>query len=158
LKQDRFLLGILIGIALLVVVAVGLFLSRRGVQDYGPEDTPQGVIRNYILALEKGDYERAYGYLHAGDSKPSYEQFRSAFLSRQLDTSNTSVQIIGELHETSEDAIVNLVVIRGGTGPFADAYRESTQALLEKDKQGDWKIVNLPYPYWGWDWYQPRPK
>ena len=157
MKQDRFLLGILIGIALLVVVAVGLFLARRGGQDYGSEDTPQGVIRNYILALEKSDYERAYGYLHAADSKPSYDQFRSAFLSRQLDTRNAAVQI-GEALEMDEVADVELIVIRGGAGPFGDAYRESTQALLEKDGQGDWKIVNLPYPYWGWDWYQPRPK
>ncbi len=157
MKQDRFLLGILIGIALLVVVAVGLFLARPDVQEYGPEDTPQDVVRNYVLALDKGDFLRAYGYLHEADWKPDYDQFRSAFLTRQLETSNTAIQI-GEVRATDEDAVVDLVVIRGGSGPFGNVYRESTRALLEKDERGDWKIVNLPYPYWGWDWYISRPE
>lgn len=157
MKQDRFLIGILVGIALLVVVAVGLFFARREVQEYGPEDSPQGVIRNYVLALEKGDYQRAYGYLREADWKPDYDQFRSAFLTRQLETTNAAVQI-GEVRETGVDAVVGLVVMRGGREPFGDVYRESTRALLEKDGNGNWKIVNLPYPYWGWDWYVPRPE
>ncbi|UCH59930.1 MAG: hypothetical protein JSV61_00225 [Anaerolineales bacterium] len=157
MKQDRFLLGILVGIALLVVVAVGLFLSRRDVQEYGSDDTPQGVVRNYVLALEKGDYLRAYNYLHASDWKPDYDQFRSAFLTRQLDSANAAVQI-GQVRETGEEAVVDLIVIRGGIGPFGNVNRESTRALLGLDERGEWKITSLPYPYWGWDWYVPRPE
>jgi len=154
LKQDRFLLGILVGIALLMVIAVGLFLLRPGVQEYGPEDTPQGVVRNYVLALDNGDYARAYGYLHEADEKPNYDQFRSA-LTRQFETTTAAVQI-GEVRETGRDAVVDLVVIRGANGPFGDYYRESTRALLEKNERGEWKIINLPFPYWSWDWYVPR--
>ena len=157
MRQDRFLLGILAGIALLVVIAVGLFLSRRQAQEYGAEDNPQGVIRNYILALEKGDYRRAYGYLPEADWKPAYDQFRTAFITKQLVTDSAALQI-GETVETSQEAVVDLVVIRGAGGPFGDVFRETTRGLLEKDERGDWKIANLPYPYWGWDWYVPRPE
>src|SRR3972149_1468711 len=59
---DRFLLGIVAGIALLVVVAFLLVLNRKELT-YQSEDTPQGVAHNYLLALQERDYERAFGYL-----------------------------------------------------------------------------------------------
>ena len=155
MKQDRFLIGILVGIALLVLIALGLFITRKGEQDYGPDDTPQGVIRNYVLALEKGEFQRAYGYLYDAQDKPDLEQFRQSFLTNRLDTSGVALQI-GQVREVGAEAIVELVVIHGGSGPFNDVYRENTRALLEMDSTGAWKIVNLPYPYWNWDWYTPR--
>lgn len=154
LKQDRFLLAILGAIGLLVVLAVGLFFTRRVPQEYVPDDTPQGVVRNYVLALEQGDYQRAYGYLQDSDNKPDFERFRTDFLTRQLDPKNTALQI-GESQQTGEVAVVELVVIRGGgRRPFGgNVYRESTNALLVQDTAGKWVITELPYPYWGWEWY-----
>jgi len=150
--QDRFLLAILIAIGVLVVVALALFFIRGDKQDYGLEDTPQGILRNYIVALEKEDYKRAYGYLQDADGKPDFDHFRQAFLTRQLNPSLTALQI-GESKQSEEVVVVPVVVIRGSSGPFGNTYRESANALLVKDKSGDWKIANLPYPYWGWDWY-----
>lgn len=157
LKQDRFLLAILGAIGLLIVVAVGLFFTRQAPQEYAPDDTPQGVVHNYALALEQGDYQRAYGYLQDSDNKPDFERFRTDFLTRQLDPKNTALQI-GESQQTGEVAVVELVVIRGGRGPFGDVYRESTNALLVLDTAGGWVITSLPYPYWGWDWYSQPPE
>lgn len=157
MKQDRFLIGILIGIALLVLIAVGLFLARGGEQDYGLDDTPQGVVRNYVLALEKGDFQRAYSYLYDAPDKPDFDQFRQSFLTRRLDTTSAALQI-GQVREAGNQVTVELVVIRGGSGPFNDVYRENNSALLELDSAGAWKIVNLPFPYWNWDWYTPSPE
>ena len=53
--QDRFLLVILAAIGVLVVIAVGLFFVRGDAQDYGLEDTPDGVLHNSIVALEEED-------------------------------------------------------------------------------------------------------
>ena len=55
MKNDRFLVGIISFIGLLMVLAVVLFFVRQEPQDYGPEDSPQGVVRNYVLALQGGD-------------------------------------------------------------------------------------------------------
>lgn len=139
----------------LALTAVGLFLVRQQKQAYGAEDTPQGVLRNYILALEKGDYERAYGYLYPAEGKPDPRSFRQAFLT-QLDLSNVAVQI-GEAYPADDQTLVSLVLIRSGGGPFAEVYRENAHAVMVKDAQGKWKIVNLPYPYWSWDWYATPP-
>ena len=153
--RDRFLLTILIVIVVLAALAVGLFFLRQGQQDYVSEDAPQDVIRNYVLALEGKDFQRAYGYLREGQGKPDFERFRQDFLSRQLDISGTAVRI-GETQPSGEDVLVALVVIRSGGGPFGDVYRESNSAVLAQDEAGDWKIVSMPYPYWGWDWYNPQ--
>ena len=153
--RDRFLLAILGSIALLAVLAVGLFFLRQGQQVYAPEDTPQGILRNYVLALEKKDFERAYGYLRAGEGKPDFQRFRQGFLTRQLDLTGAALQI-GEAQPSGDDVIISLVVIRSGGGPFAEVYREPNTATLVKDTAGVWKIAGMPFPYWGWDWYNPE--
>ncbi len=153
--KDRFLLIILIVITGLAVLAVGLFFLRQGQQDYGPDDTPQGVVRNYVVALGKKDFQRAYAYLREGQGKPDFDRFRQDFLARQLDISGTAVQI-GETQPSGADVIVSLQVIHSGGGPFGDVYRESSSGVVTKDAAGAWKIVSMPYPYWGWDWYNPQ--
>jgi hypothetical protein len=152
LAKDRFLWAIMGAIALLAALAVLLFLQRRGAQDYTSEDTPQGIVFNYVLALEKKDFQRAYSYLAEGEGKPSYERFRQDLLSFQ---SAASLQI-SQAQVYEQEAFVELLVIRGGGGPFSDVYREPANALLVRDASGNWKISNMPYPYWGWDWYNPQ--
>jgi len=61
-SKDRFLIGIVVGVLLLVVVAFVVVL-RRPAPSYRAEDTPEGVAHNYLLALRLGEYDRAYGYL-----------------------------------------------------------------------------------------------
>ena len=154
--KDRFLLGILLAIAALALLAVILFLTRQSWQQgYVADDTPEGVLRNYVLALENKDFQRAYGYLSEGAGKPGYERFRQDFISLQMGISGTSLQI-GETQTIEKEAIVAVAVIRGGSGPFEDTYREPGSALLDRDESGAWKIVRMPNPYWGWDWYNPQ--
>ena len=155
MAKDRFLLIILLIIAALAALAVVLFFVRQGSQDYASDDTPQGVVRNYVLALEKKDFARAYAYLREGAGKPDFERFRQDFIGRGLDISSVAVQI-GETQPSGVDVIVAVVVIRSGGGPFGDVYRESNSALLIKDESGAWKIASMPYPYWGWDWFNPQ--
>ena len=62
MKNDRFLLGILIGIGLLVALALGLYFLRQEGPAYREDQTPAGVVHNYITAVQLGDYERALEY------------------------------------------------------------------------------------------------
>ncbi len=61
-STDKFLVGIVAGIVVLVVLAFIVTLTRPE-PTYQAEDTPEGVAHNYLLALQKEDYERAHGYL-----------------------------------------------------------------------------------------------
>ena len=55
MKQDRFLIGILIGIVILVVAALTVFFTRKDNLIYVTEETPEGVVQNYVVALHKRD-------------------------------------------------------------------------------------------------------
>jgi len=154
MKHDRFLLGILVFIALLVAAALTLFFTRQDMQTYGAEDTPEGVIRNYVLALQNRDFERAYGYLADKDNKPTLDAFRQAFLNRQLDISNAAIQIGSVEMIGSDQAMVEVTIVYASSDPFSTGWSSNETALLV-EQDGAWRISSMPYPYWGWDWYQP---
>lgn len=156
MKQDRFLMGILIFIALLVVVALALFIVRDKQPSYGAEDTPQGVLFNYVVALQVHDYQRAYGYLAEQDGKPSYNAFHQAFLARQLDPSTSALQIGNVQMLDNGDAWVNVTIQNAGNGLFNNGWSNTDKGTLV-EQNGAWKITYLPNPFWGWDWYQPTP-
>jgi hypothetical protein len=156
MKQDRFLIGILIFIVLLVAVALGLFVMRQDTQTYGPEDSPAGVVRNYALAVQNMDFERAYSYLAERDAKPTYENFQMAYLNRQLDTSNTGVQIGSTRNLSAAEVVVDVTVVFSSSDPFSTPYSNIQTASLVK-QAGAWKLTLMPNPYWGWDWYTPTP-
>jgi hypothetical protein len=151
MKQDRFLVVIIGVIVLLAVLSIVLFFVKQEPQEYGPDDTPEGVLRNYVLALQKKDFETAYGYLQDSEDKPSLAQFKQAFFSQGTDPSNASVQI-GAVTITGSDAIVAMTLIHSNNDPFNRTWDENSNALLTQ-QNSEWRIANMPYPYWGWDWY-----
>jgi hypothetical protein len=156
MKQDRFLMGILIFIVALVIAAVVLFFVRNEKPAYGAEDKPEGVLFNYAVALQLHDYERAYGYLADKDDKPTYNTFHQAFLTRQLDTGTSALQIGNVQILEDGEAWVEVTIQYAGNGLFDNGSASTDKGTLLR-QNGTWKITFLPYPYWGWDWYQPTP-
>ncbi|HBX70100.1 MAG TPA: hypothetical protein DEH25_12170 [Chloroflexi bacterium] len=146
MKQDRFLIVILGIIGLLAVAALGSFFMRQNSQSYGPDDTPEGVIRNYVLALNLGDYEKAYGYIATNNLKPDFEDFERRLIERKSQLLETTIRIIStEINDNHATIILNTA--REGVDPFNQArgYSQSA-ALIFQD--GSWKIVDMPYSLW----------
>ncbi len=154
MKQDRFLTAILVGILLLVVLALALFFARRGAETYQPEDTPQGVVHNYLLALSRGEYERAYGYLADDPGKPSYVDFRR-WLADSGRFDNVGVNIVETEIRADEQAFITLRLLYTSSDPFSGTYEDTGLAVLER-QQGQWKLLQMPYQFWGYDWYTPE--
>lgn len=152
MKQDRFLIGILGFIALLVIAALTLFFVRRdSVATYKPDDTPDGVVYNFVLAIQNEDIDRAYGYLADQDGKPTEEAFRQSILSGYMNSS-ASVQV-GEITMMGDESAWVMVYIHYmGTGPFDTGWDSNETATLVR-QNGAWKITYMPYPYWSYDWY-----
>ena len=156
MKQDRFLIGILIGIAVLIIVALTVFFSRKdGNLNYVADDTPDGVVQNYVVALHKRDFDKAYGYLAELENKPTQEQFHQAFLKHCVDPANAGVEM-GKAEIVGNSASVSLNVIYGQSDPFSSGYRNADYAQLVR-QNGAWKIKQMPYSFWAYDWYQPAP-
>ena len=157
MKQDRFLTGILIGIAVLIIAALAVFFTRQNTQTYVAENTPDGVVHNYILALLNKDYPKAYGYLADLDNKPTLNQFRQAFAVGKLNPANNGIKI-GAADITGEDATVEVSMIYAANDPFSNGYNNIGTAQLVK-QNGAWKISSMPaYNLWDYSWYQTPPK
>ncbi|NOH01119.1 MAG: hypothetical protein HND47_03660 [Chloroflexi bacterium] len=152
MKQDRFLTGILIGIGVLILVALGLFFTRQDKRDYVAEDTPEGTAHNYVLAVLNKDYEKAYGYLADLEHKPTYEEFRQSFLHGMVNPADVGVDV-GEAQIVGDEATVSLTLYYSYSDPFSTRYGNQDRALLVK-QNGKWKVSTMPYNFWDFNWYQ----
>jgi hypothetical protein len=155
MKQDRFLTWILIGIAILIVAALAVFFTRQNQASYVSDQTPDGVVHNYVVAVLKKDYQRAYGYLADLDNKPTYDEFRKAFAVGSLNPSNIGIKI-GAANVNGDDASVEVDTVNSPSDPFSETYNNVGSAQLVK-QNGVWKISSMPtYNLWDYSWYQAK--
>lgn len=155
MKQDRFLIVVVSVIVVLVIASITIFFLRSGKQTYRAEDTPQGIVYNYLLALERGDYQRAYEYIGDERNKGTFDDFQEAYLTQQRAISNIAISI-GSTDQMGEKAAVTLYLIHSGNGPFGSGWRETGNAVLTQNTTGEWKISNMPYPFWPPNLYPMR--
>lgn len=160
MKQiDRFLIGIVAGIVALVVVALGVALSRPA-PSFLAEETPGGVAFNYVLALKQRDDARAYGYL-ASDLKgypPSLDEFSADMDRYQWSFNRESTTLrLGEERVTGERAAVTIdetVFSQGGL--FGSGQYTSSFQITLRQQGGAWKIISADN-YWAGCWNTARP-
>jgi hypothetical protein len=156
MKQDKFLTGILIGIGVLILLALGLFFARQDKRVYMADTTPDGVVHNYVLAILNKDYQKAYGYLADLKNKPTYEEFRQSFFNGMVNSNDTGVDV-GSVEINKDEAVVSLSVYYSNSDPFSSRYASQDRALLV-NQNGEWKLNSMPSNFWGYNWYQQIPK
>lgn len=154
MKQDRYLTVVLAVIILLAALAIVVFFIRQGSQGYAAEDTPEGVLHNYVLALQQNEYQRAYGYLKEAENKPGFSDFHQELLNQSYSLDETAVKVV-EVDQFEEQVLITLTLLHNSGDPFNSGWREQSSAtLIQQD--GAWKISYMPYPYWGWSWYTDK--
>lgn len=79
---------------------------------------------------------------------PSYAEFRRAMAAQAGALDQVSVEI-GEAEVQGDEAWVQLWITWIPEGPFSDGSRNAGQALLVR-QEGDWRLVEMPYPYGLW--------
>ena len=153
MKQDKFLTGILIGIGILIALALALFYTRRDSRQYMSDNTPEGVVNNYLLAAFDKDYPKAYSYLADLDHKPTYEEFRQSFFNGSINPDSAGVNV-GAAAINGDEAIVELTIVHSPSDPFSSSYQNTDKALLVR-QGGKWKLSAMPsYNFWDYNWYR----
>jgi hypothetical protein len=152
-RPDWFLGGILIGIGVVVAAALILFFLRDMPMDYVDDSRPEGVCHNYILALQRQDYQKAYEYLLDSPDKPSFEVFMKHWEPYQEAEIRNYAVAVGEarITEVDQTAIVSLIVTRSRRDPFDPTDRWTESAGLV-NQNGVWKLTSMPYPFWDYGW------
>ena len=154
---DKFLLAIVAGIVVLVGVVMVLALLRPNQPDYQPDDTPQGVAHNYLLALQLEEYGRAHSYL-----SPSLPGFPASFETLERDVQNNrwsfgyhdddvslAIEAVNVTGDRAKIVVRRTKFYRGGlfdSGQYSDTF----DMTLRREK-GLWKVADSDR-YWANCW------
>jgi hypothetical protein len=155
-STDKYLIAIVAAIVLVVVVAFGVTLLRPK-PAYRAEDAPDGAVYNYLLALQREDYARAYGYLSTGF--PGYPGDANAFADAVHDYpwqfggggGEVTFQVDPAV-VTGDRATVNIqqTVFREGGLFDSDEYTSAFDLSLQREG-GSWKLIDADR-YWATCW------
>lgn len=154
---DKFLIAIVAGIVLLVGAVLALILLRPNQPSFQPDDTPEGIAYNYLLALELEDYERAYGYLSPRlpgypDDAETFERnvgdHRWSFGYRDDDVS-LAVESVKVTGDRAKLVVGKTEFYRGGL--FDSGQYSTTFAMTLRREEGVWKITASDR-YWASCW------
>ena len=116
-----------------------------------PENTPEGIVQRYFLALKAEDYVTAYSYLSPPPTeKYPYEEWRSSFTSSEEKPSFKVT--LGKSAVRGNEATVDVTVdtFRPG-GPFENPVRTHHITFFLKKEGTSWKITS-PWDVW-WLFY-----
>ncbi|MFN2137158.1 MAG: hypothetical protein ACK2UK_14460 [Candidatus Promineifilaceae bacterium] len=150
-RSRRILLLLAAGLALLAAMA---FLAARSRPMAG--DTPEAVVQHYLLALQAGDYDTAYGYLAQEIGYPGSPQEFVFSLQAQpaLFTAENNYSLVVERAEPLNEAAAAVAVriIYSGNPLFGGgSYEEDFRMELVKDP-GGWRVAGgdrFWSPCWG---------
>ena len=152
-SSSRWLLafGAAIGVLVIVTIVLVLTMVRPGGAPLLPENTPEGTVQRYFLALQKEDYMTAYSYL----IPPPSEKYPYQEWSRPFSSSGEKPEwkvTLGKSAVKGSEATVDVVVdvFRPG-GPFDNPVSTQRVTFFLKQEGTSWKITS-PWDVW-WLFY-----
>ena len=148
-RRWLFIFTIVIGV--LVIATVTLVLLTKGNKvTLLPENSPQGTVQRYLIAVQDKDYQSAFNYLsfNPTDKVTTYNEWIMMIGSPQMSQSVWKATL-GKITLNSDTATVeiNIDTIRRG-GLFNNSqFSQQIDFLLIK-KAGSWFITSPTYIYW----------
>ena len=150
-SSSRLLLGFSIGICVLIIATIVLVLTT-GSQSTTllPEDTPEGTIQRFLLAVQDNDFEKAYSYIST--TPLNDEKISPAEMWRRSISGYTSNSVwkatIGKATTKGDQSTVkvNIEVFRPG-GPFQDPVRSNNISFFLKKEGPSW-LITSPIDIW----------
>jgi hypothetical protein len=157
--SDKYLIGIVAGIALLVIVALAVVLSRPE-PEYRDDDSPDAVVHNYLLALRTDDFQRAYECL--SPTLAGYPDNLEIFIENVEDRSykfrldNEVALNVESAKIRADTATVEVLETRAFDGGPMDSgqVNRGFDMKLRQDN-GAWKLVDGD-SYWYSCWDDPK--
>ncbi|MEI8306697.1 MAG: hypothetical protein WCF99_06475 [Chloroflexales bacterium] len=141
-RTNRALLAIIAGAILLITIAVGVVLVRPQ-PSYRSETSPADIVSNYLLALQRGDSARAYGYLSPTlrSYPPSAADFVADMAHIEGDATSTY-----EVRDTPMSGTRAAVTVRATTftqgGLLSSGQSIRTFTMTLANESGVWRLVN----------------
>ncbi|MBI2830595.1 MAG: hypothetical protein HYX81_05500 [Chloroflexi bacterium] len=144
-SSNRILLWFAIAIAsLLVITTVLVVTTGKRSEILLPEDTPQGAVQRYLLAVKDQDYRKAFSYL-APQYTIDYDNWRRSVAGAANSGWKASM---GTTIITGSEATVEVEIsVFRPAGPFEDPVRANRIAFSLK-KLGNYWLITSPTDVW----------
>lgn len=141
--------GAAIGLLTLVALIMVLVTSGRPVE-LRPEDTPEGVVQRYMMAIDKGEYLTAWSYL-----EPPYVEKPQTFedWSRSLSFQGARAAYkatLGPTKISGSFATVEIIIdtFRQSSGLFDNPVNTNRVVFSLRWNGSAWKITDPVYIWW----------
>ncbi len=146
--SSRWLAGIALVVLVVVVLSVVLALVNRSGVSLLPEDTPEGVVQRYLLALQEDDGKRAYGYLSSElQEYCTYRHFLDSTRVRERRDTRISLEATEAL-DGDVEVRVKATETRVSQPFGVSEYSYTMRYVLGREEAG-WRFVEPPWPL-GW--------
>jgi hypothetical protein len=151
-SSRRWLIIFVIVISILVIATVSLVLLTKGNEvALLPEDTPQGIVQRYLIAVQEKDFQKAYNYLSFNplEKIQTYDDWiRMVIVAPQISNQPAWKATLDKTTQNGDDATVEVIIDTGTGGPFEGLPR-SHQIIFQLSKiDGKWLITSPTYINW----------
>jgi hypothetical protein len=149
--SNRFLLGFGIAITVLVVITITLVLTNRGITTLLSENSPEGIVQRFLLAVQDHDFQKAYSYLNVVESgrKLTYDEWVNSISTRFQTSSSVWKASFGNITADGGTASVEVLIdLFQPNGPFENPIRTQIDVYQLKLINGKWFITSRPWMYW----------
>lgn len=151
MNSRRWLIIFAVIIGLLVITAVSLVLLTKEDQiTLLPDDTPQGAVQRYLIAMQEQDYREAYDYLSFDPSrKRSYSEWNPTIDGVYRMTPTTWKATLIKTTQNGDSASVEVSIDKfRPEGPFSGMTRNQLITFELAKIEGKWLITSPTYIFW----------
>lgn len=155
--NDRTLVGIVVGVVVLVVVAF-VAVRLRPEPTYREDGSPEAAAHNYLLAMERGEWARAYGYLaptlrcYPASAEVFADDITQDAWLRDFD----NVELRVESATIERDiAVVTVRESRFWTGGLFQSSQTTSSFEMKLQRTADGWRIERSDRFWWWNWSDP---
>ncbi|MBF8268285.1 MAG: hypothetical protein HW388_1793 [Dehalococcoidia bacterium] len=155
--SSRWLAGVALAILALIVLSVAVtLLNRQREAAPLPEDTPEGTVQRFLLAIDAGDSQTAYSYLSSRLQESCTQQnlrdsarwLEEGDLSATIEDTKSTKTLDGQVEV--QVRITQFHVSSPPFPPFGGPQESSNTAWYILEKEGEvWRFTAPPWPL-GW--------
>ena len=149
-SSSRWLLafGATIGVLVIVAIVLVFTMAKPGGAPLLPEDTPEGTVQRYLLALQDENYLTAYSYLSPqATEKCSYDKWTRSVV-RYEEKHGVKVTLEKSTVTGSEATVYVTVDIFRASEPFDNPVYTQHVTFFLKEEGTSWKITSPTYVGW----------
>jgi hypothetical protein len=150
-SSRRWLLIFAIVIGVLIISTVTLVLFTKGNKvTLLPEDSPQGTVQRYLIAIQEKDYQRAFSYLSFSptDKITTYNDWLM-MVGPQTSSQAVWKATLGKITLNGNNATVEVTIDTARPGGLFGNSQTSQLIIFQLAKTANpWLITSPTYIYW----------